>query len=471
MADDEAARRSGARLAVERLDEGLQPRRLHLGVVVEDLQQLAARVAGAEVHAAGESERHVGDDHLAVGASTLLQSRGHARLGRVEDHDDLDLDLARVTHDRRQAAPQALGVARRDDRRPTRAVPRCGWTAACRAVSTIEPVPPLRDIQTVEPSGRRLDRLPHGMVVRELVTHTDERGTICELYDPRWGVTPDEMVFAYQFTIRPGMAKGWGMHREHEDRYAFLDGELELAFYDARESSPTFGEQSRLFLSQLHRTAARDPAGRVARRAQRRAVRRPRGELPDDPLRPRQSRQVPAAAGHRRAAGAARPGLAGLVGVRAPSGGVFKVAGEMTLVPGDPLAHRALESLLRAEASVRRRLSADLEREGLSATGFSLLVILTTAGGELELRVLRARLRTSKANATEVVTTLESRGLVDRRRMAHDRRAATVAITAHGAEIVDRLFPEHSERVAQAFAVLDESEKRSLAQICRKLAA
>src|SRR5436190_1630261 len=53
----------------------------------------------------------------------------------------------------------------------------------------------------------------------------------------------------------------------------------------------------------------------------------------------------------------------------------------MTLIPGDPLAHRALESLLRAEASVRRRLSADLEREGLSASGFSVLVVLTTAAG------------------------------------------------------------------------------------------
>ena len=143
----------------------------------------------------------------------------------------------------------------------------------------------------------------------------------------------------------------------------------------------------------------------------------------------------------------------------------------MPLVPGDPLAHRALDSLLRAEASVRRRLSLDLEREGLSATGFSVLVVLTIAGGELELRVLRARLRTSKANATEVVTTLESRGLVRRRRLANDRRAASVAITSRGAEIVDRLFPEHSERVAQAFAVLDETEKRSLASICRKLAA
>src|SRR3954466_15535401 len=87
----------------------------------------------------------------------------------------------------------------------------------------------------------------------------------------------------------------------------------------------------------------------------------------------------------------------------------------MSLVPGDPLAHRALESLLRAEANVRRRLSSDLEREGLSATGFSVLVVLATAGGELELRALRARLRTSKANATEVVTTLEARAPLSRR--------------------------------------------------------
>ena len=143
----------------------------------------------------------------------------------------------------------------------------------------------------------------------------------------------------------------------------------------------------------------------------------------------------------------------------------------MALVPGDPLAHRALESLLRAEASVRLRLTADLEREGVSATGFSVLVVLTTAGGELELRTLRTRLRTSKANATEVVKTLESRGLVRRTRMTSDRRAATVAVTERGQELVQRLFPEHTRRVADAFSVLDESEKRSLASICRKLTA
>jgi MarR family 2-MHQ and catechol resistance regulon transcriptional repressor len=141
------------------------------------------------------------------------------------------------------------------------------------------------------------------------------------------------------------------------------------------------------------------------------------------------------------------------------------------LVPGDPLAHRALDSLLRAEASVRRRLTSDLEREGLSASGFTVLVVLATAGGELELRALRHRLRTSKANATEVVGTLVNRGFVERTRLAHDRRAASVTLTALGRELVDRLFPEHTQRVAAAFSVLDEREKRSFAELCRKLAA
>jgi MarR family transcriptional regulator, 2-MHQ and catechol-resistance regulon repressor len=143
----------------------------------------------------------------------------------------------------------------------------------------------------------------------------------------------------------------------------------------------------------------------------------------------------------------------------------------MSLLPGDPLAHRALDSLLRAESSVRRRLSSDLEREGLSASGFSVLVVLTTAGGELPLRSLRQRLRTSKANATEVVTTLEARGFVRRTRLLEDRRAAVVALTLAGRDLVEALFPEHTARVGQAFAMLDDDEKRFLAEVCRKLAA
>jgi MarR family 2-MHQ and catechol resistance regulon transcriptional repressor len=143
----------------------------------------------------------------------------------------------------------------------------------------------------------------------------------------------------------------------------------------------------------------------------------------------------------------------------------------MSLELGDPLAHRALQALLRAEATVRKRVAAELSREGVSPAGFSVLVVLTTAGGSAELKTLRRRLGWSKANATEVTATLRERGLVRRRRDHGDRRLVVVDLTSSGRELVERLFPEHSDRVTRAFGALDETEKRSLAELCRKLAA
>jgi MarR family transcriptional regulator, 2-MHQ and catechol-resistance regulon repressor len=149
--------------------------------------------------------------------------------------------------------------------------------------------------------------------------------------------------------------------------------------------------------------------------------------------------------------------------------------GRMTIDPGeplrieDPLAHRALDALLRAEASVMRRLAAELERAGVSATGFAMLVLLTSAGGGMELRALRRRLRLSKATATEVLDTLERRGFARRARLQSDRRAVLVILSEPGRTLVTHAFPAHAERVRETFDVLDEREKRQLAELCRKL--
>jgi MarR family transcriptional regulator, 2-MHQ and catechol-resistance regulon repressor len=139
------------------------------------------------------------------------------------------------------------------------------------------------------------------------------------------------------------------------------------------------------------------------------------------------------------------------------------------LRPIDPLAHRALEALVRAQSNLTRRLAADLERIGVSATGFTMLVLLTSAGGRLELRAMRRRLGASKATATEVLDTLENRGFVNRSRLESDRRAVAVALTQAGYNLVTHAFPAHAERVREAFGALDETEKRQLADLCRKL--
>ena len=132
-------------------------------------------------------------------------------------------------------------------------------------------------------AGERIGNLPAGMVVRDLPTHTDDRGTVCELFDPRWAVDPDPLVFAYVFTVRPGAAKGWGIHRHHDDRYAFLAGELEVALYDERPDSETRGSMA----LPLRAAAAAlcDSAWSLARGEEHRSAGRGRRELSDDPVR------------------------------------------------------------------------------------------------------------------------------------------------------------------------------------------
>jgi MarR family 2-MHQ and catechol resistance regulon transcriptional repressor len=135
----------------------------------------------------------------------------------------------------------------------------------------------------------------------------------------------------------------------------------------------------------------------------------------------------------------------------------------------DPLAHRALEALVRAETRVTRRLAYELERRGVSATGFSMLVVLHSAGGAIELRLLRQRLGLSKANATEVIRTLESRGYVNRIPSIRDGRALVIQNTPAGEALLANAFPGHARRVRDAFTPLDEQEKRELTRLCRKL--
>ena len=120
---------------------------------------------------------------------------------------------------------------------------------------------PVQDRQTVTSDGAPVDRLPDGVVLRDAITHVDERGAVCEIFDPRWGWHPDPLVFVYMFTIRPGWAKGWGLHKQHEDRYFLLSGEVEVVMYDDRDGSPTRGLLAKIVLSESRRRLMNVPAG------------------------------------------------------------------------------------------------------------------------------------------------------------------------------------------------------------------
>jgi dTDP-4-dehydrorhamnose 3,5-epimerase len=116
-----------------------------------------------------------------------------------------------------------------------------------------------RDAQTVTASGQSVRRLTEGVVFKEIPTHIDDRGMVFELFDSRWTWHDQPLVFSYCFTIRPGIAKGWGLHKLHEDRYVLLQGELKLVLYDPRPESKTYGEVCEIVLTEHNRRIVNVP--------------------------------------------------------------------------------------------------------------------------------------------------------------------------------------------------------------------
>src|ERR671933_41728 len=88
--------------------------------------------------------------------------------------------------------------------------------------------------QTVTPAGERLDRFIDGVRLRQAITHSDERGSVTEIYDPAWGFSEEPVVYVYEARIHPGQKKGWVVHFEQDDRLFFSSGSAKIVLYDAR---------------------------------------------------------------------------------------------------------------------------------------------------------------------------------------------------------------------------------------------
>jgi dTDP-4-dehydrorhamnose 3,5-epimerase len=99
---------------------------------------------------------------------------------------------------------------------------------------------PQKDVQTVTPEGESVAPIIQDVQLRYATTHPDERGSVTEIFDPRWGFTDEPMVYLYEFTIRPGIVKGWIKHEQQTDRVFLQRGSLRVVLYDDRPDSPTY---------------------------------------------------------------------------------------------------------------------------------------------------------------------------------------------------------------------------------------
>ncbi len=119
-----------------------------------------------------------------------------------------------------------------------------------------------------------------------------------------------------------------------------------------------------------------------------------------------------------------------------------KIVEELGHLPLDFRAMWAVSNLFRSSTAIRRHMEAKvLAADRLSWTSFVGLWVLWV-WGEMEARDFAAAVGISRPTATGVMTTLESRGFVTRRKDAKDGRMVIVELTPSGRTTIEGLFPK-----------------------------
>ena len=133
----------------------------------------------------------------------------------------------------------------------------------------------------------------------------------------------------------------------------------------------------------------------------------------------------------------------------------------------------AWRSLLRAHATLMRRLDTDLEREtGLALADFDVLAQLAKAHGELRITELAERALISRSGMTRRVARLVDQGLVRRDRATTDARGVVVALTKAGIARLGETAPVHARGISKLFVgQLDDQELALLERALNKVIA
>ncbi len=146
-----------------------------------------------------------------------------------------------------------------------------------------------------------------------------------------------------------------------------------------------------------------------------------------------------------------------------------KIVEELGHLPLDFRAMWAISNVFRSGAALRRHLEATvLAPDRLSWTAFTALWVLWI-WGEMESREFAAAVGISRPTATGVLSTLQRRRFVRRRKAEEDGRIVLVSLTPSGRRTIETLFPRFNAEEAKVAAALSEEEQDRLASTLRSL--
>lgn len=124
-----------------------------------------------------------------------------------------------------------------------------------------------------------------------------------------------------------------------------------------------------------------------------------------------------------------------------------------TTVPIDEEQLAAWRAFLRAHSTMLRRISRDLEDEGLPPlTWYDVLAALRDAPDRNLRQVeLAERVLLSNSGLSRLIDRIERKGLVERKSCPTDRRSFHVGLTDEGAKLLELMWPVYARGVAEDF--------------------
>lgn len=143
---------------------------------------------------------------------------------------------------------------------------------------------------------------------------------------------------------------------------------------------------------------------------------------------------------------------------------------ESRIVPED---HQDLRLWLRlltccnlVENEIRSRLRSEFET---TLPRFDLMAQLQRAPGGMKMSELSRHMMVTNGNITGITDQLEKEGMVERVKVATDRRSSLIRLTAKGKRTFKKMAKSHEEWIRAMFGGLSETSRGSLFEVLGEL--
>jgi MarR family 2-MHQ and catechol resistance regulon transcriptional repressor len=124
--------------------------------------------------------------------------------------------------------------------------------------------------------------------------------------------------------------------------------------------------------------------------------------------------------------------------------------------------------LWKAYRALQQHASASIEASGLGTSDFAALEALLHKG-PLPVNAIAEKVFLTSGSMTAAVDRLESKGLVERKADASDRRARVVHLTPKGKALIAGAFKGHAAALERAVEGLSQTERAEVIELLKKL--